>query len=284
MTRNILIDQELEKGYNVRLLRDDFEGLVKAWLARSAEFRQGVDTSLDLAYDSGPKDKLDIFRYGERNAPLFIFIYGGYWQRSDKSIYSFVAESFLKTGADVALIGYQLCPDATMTSMTGQIRKALAWLWRNASEHQISADRINVSGHSASGHLTGMMLSTHWSEVGDDLPVDLIKSGIPISGLYQLEPLRKTTISDALHLDGAETRALSPHLRMPATKVPILVTLGGGETAQFHWQTEEFVREWSKHDIEIAHHVEPTVDHFDVVNRLASTGSEIFGKTRKWLK
>ena len=117
MERSIPIDPILEKGYNVRLLVDDFDGLIEKWSNWSEVFRSNADSALNCQYGNGEKDKLDIFRCGKPNAPLFIFIHGGYWQRGDKSVYSFVAQSFVNSGIDVALIGYQLCPGASMTNI-----------------------------------------------------------------------------------------------------------------------------------------------------------------------
>ena len=90
MERTIPIDPILEKGYNVRLLVDDFDGLIEKWSKWSEDFRANADSSLNCQYGDGEKDKLDIFRCGKPNAPLFIFVHGGYWQRGDKSVYSFV--------------------------------------------------------------------------------------------------------------------------------------------------------------------------------------------------
>jgi arylformamidase len=283
MQRTIPVDPILEKGYNVRLLVDDFDGLISRWSDRSEKFRQNVDSSLNCQYGDGEKDKLDIFRCGEANAPLFIFIHGGYWQRGDKSVYSFVAESFINSGIDVAVIGYQLCPGASMTNIVEKIQEAIIWIWRNAENYSISKNRINVSGHSAGGHITGMILATDWQQISSDLPTDLVKTGIPISGLYQLETLRKTTIADALGLDDVESMALSPHFFEPITTAPILVTLGGAETPEFHWQTDQFVEKWKLHDISLDYHAEPDVDHFGVVERLASKDSQIFKKISDWL-
>ena len=162
--------------------------------------------------------------------------------------------------------------------------QALAWLWRNGADHGLTPERLTLSGHSAAGHLTAMMLATDWPSFESDLPADLIKTGIPISGLYQLEPLRHTTISHALHLDDAETAALSPYFLDPATAAPMLVTLGGAETDQFHWQTDQLVAKWSGGPAELDHHAEPDVDHFGVVDRLARADSEIFRKTRALMR
>ena len=283
MERTIPIDPILEKGYNVRLLVDDFDGLIEKWSKWSEDFRANADSSLNCQYGDGEKDKLDIFRCGKPNAPLFIFIHGGYWQRGDKSIYSFVANSFVNSGIDVALIGYQLCPGASMTNIVDKIREAIVWIWNNADEYSISKNRINVSGHSAGGHITGMILATDWKEISKNLPDNLVKTGIPISGLYQLNPIRETTIADALGLDDEESLALSPHFFEPQTQAPILVTLGGGETPEFHWQTDNFVNKWKGFKASLDYFAEPDVDHFGVVEKLANLESQIFTKVKSFL-
>ncbi len=284
MERTIALDPELEKGYNLRLLRDDFMDVFQGWCDASEQFRVNCDNSLDCVYGPGPKDRLDIFRCGDSDAPLLLFIHGGYWQRGDKSAYSFIADPFVQTRVNVALIGYELCPTSTMTGVLSSIRRAIIWLWNNAESHGVSAERINLCGHSAGGHLTAMAMATDWTALDHNLPHDIIKTGIPISGLYQLEPLRSTTISDVLGLDDDESRSLSPYFAKPATGAPILVTVGGAETGQFQWQTDQFVDKWSKNDIIMDKHVEPGVDHFDIINRLASDDSEIFNTVLHWLK
>jgi len=278
------IDSGLEQGYNVSLLRHDFQALLKEWIRRSEEFRISADSRLDCAYDQGPRDRIDLFRCGNSNAPLLVFIHGGFWQRGDKNWFSFIADAFVKSGVDLALIGYQLCPHTSMGSIVSQIRKAMVWLWRNARSLGISADRINLCGHSAGGQLTALMLATEWNRVAADVPVFLVKTGIPISGLFQLEPLRHTTINDALGMDASCAHENSPQFLQPSTEAPILVALGGAETGQFHSQKDQFVEQWRKFGTTIETFIEPGVDHYDVINRLAESDSDIFNKVRGWLQ
>ena len=129
----------------------------------------------------------------------------------------------------------------------------------------------------------GMVLATDWPALGDDLPRDVVKSGIPISGLFRLEPLRRTTINDAVGIDDQAARDYSPQFLAPSTQAPVLVALGGAETSHFHKQTNDFVIEWKRHDAPIEAWFEPGVDHFDVVNRLADASSGFFKKTLSWL-
>jgi arylformamidase len=284
MTNTVPVNPDLENQYNVRLQREDFQQVMDEWVARSKSIRLNSNVLEDCEYGPGPADRLDVFRCGQNDAPLFVYLHGGYWQRGDKSAYSFVVEPFLASGADVALIGYQLCPDNTVGGIVEQVHRAMAWLYRNAFEVGICADRINVSGHSAGGHLTAMIMATTWSTVGSDLSNDLVKTGIPISGLFQLDPLRHTTINDIPGLDAEQAYRLSPQFLPAATRAPVLVTLGGTETEDFHWQADQYANHLRECDVTVDTWVEPGVDHFDVVNRLASADSEIFRKIRAWIE
>ena len=273
---NAEIDPDLERGYNIRQTYDDFEGYVAGLVARSAETRANADVTLDLAYDAGEQDSLDLFRCGVKDAPLHVFIHGGYWQRGSKSMYSFVCEPYLETGVDVAMLGYELCPTASMDGIVAKMRAALGWLWHHGREHGVNPDRLNLSGHSAGGHLTAMMLATEFDKLGSDLPRNLIKAAIPISGLYQLDPLRKTTIGEALQLDDASSRRNSPHFLRPVTDAPILVALGGGETDAFHWQTNAFIDAWQPVAAKLDYFSAPEANHFGAIEQFADASSEMF--------
>ncbi len=275
---------EANREYDVRRLRADFDDVVKGWLARSAGFRAKADCSIDLAYGPRPREKLDIFFAPKRGGPVVVYFHGGYWQRGDKSVYSFVAAPFVASGIDFALVNYNLCPDSSIPLITCQSEAAIAWLWREAGHLRLQRDRFNISGHSAGGHITGMMLATDWPGIGADLPKDLVKSGVPLSGLYDLAPLRPTEINVAVKVDAKVAKTHSPMLLKPAGKAPVLAALGGSETSQFHAQTDRFVEAWSGKGFKIEKLAEPGVDHFDLVNRLAEEDSLIFRRMRDWLQ
>lgn len=273
------IDEHLESQYNVRAKRPDYDQVVADWNRRSEAFRSASGGFLDIAYGPAERHRLDIFTAGKDDAPTLVYLHGGYWQRGDKSAYSFVAEPFVARSVNVALMNYTLCPTTTVPGITDEIRRALAWLYRNSGEYGLAAGRINVTGHSAGGHLTAMMLATRWPELGADLPGDLVKSGIPISGLYDLAPLRHTTINHAAGIDDDAAGGCSPLFLEPAPGARVLAVAGGAETAAFHEQMAELAERWSAAGASIEQYVEPEVDHFDVVNRLADPSSELFAKT-----
>lgn len=280
----IPIDPVLEDNYNNMARRPDAPELLRQWAESSERYRNHADAILDCAYGSGDRERIDVFRCGEKDAPLLVYIHGGYWQRGDKSIYSFVAAAFNDAGVDVAIIGYPLCPEVTLSKIVDSILDALAWLYLNASSLGICANRINVSGHSAGAHLTAIALITNWSARAGSLPLDLVKTGIPMSGLYQLEPLLHTTISDALQLGADEAQRLSPGFSRPTSSAPVLAIVGGAETPEFFRQTDELVERWSETGQQMEKFVETGVDHFDLVNRLAAADSEVFKRIIDWLR
>ena len=278
------VDPNLEANYNIASARGGLDQVMQRWSASSAAFREQADASLDCAYGPGERERIDIFRCGASAAPLYVYLHGGYWQRGDKSLYSFIAAPFLDAAVDVAIIGYPLCPQVSMSNLVGKVRQAIGWLYHNADQLGVNRDRINLSGHSAGGHLTAMAVCCDWPDFDEKLPRELLKTAIPFSGLYQLEPLLQTSISDALHLTPAEVNRLSPASLQPETQVPLLTIIGGAETAEFFRQTDLLIEKWSGSLAQIERHVEPEVDHFDLIDRLASPDSQIFQRIINWLR
>ena len=217
MTRKYPLDPILEKQYDVRLLRDDFMDVYQGWCDTSAEFRRNADMDADLAYGDDERQRLDIFRSNDPDGPVLVFIHGGYWQRGDKSAYSLVARPFIETGVNVALLGYPLCPDSSMSGILESIQRALLWLWRNAESHGLSAERINLAGHSAGGHLTAMALCTDWSALDPDALLCRVKHKLRSAGL----PARFTQHAQAELLLGAEEANGAVTVRMGNARVRI---------------------------------------------------------------
>lgn len=273
---------ELDAQYNLRAGRPDYEEtVIPGWAAASQTARDTLVCRIDLRYGDGPNQKLDVFSCGDPAAPTLIYLHGGYWQRGDKSIYSFIAPPFVAAGINVVVVGYDLCPSVTLTRISEQAREAVAHIWRDAAALGINRDRITVMGHSAGGHITQMMMATDWPAFGADLPTDLIKAGIPVSPLSYLEPVRLTEALNAgLRMDATEAEAESPMTNHPpVTDAPQLVVVGGAETDEFHRQARMYVAAYGTADRPVGHYVVPGVDHFDELNVLVDPASPFFAQT-----
>ena len=271
-----MISPALEAQYNLRALRPDFEtGMLQQWLRRSAAFRDEAKGHLDLAYGPGERDRIDFFPAAVPGAPLLVFFHGGYWQRGDKSVYSFVAEAFVARGVSVALVNYSLCPAVRVGDIVAQAQRALAWLWRHADELACSRERWFVAGHSAGGHIAARMMGTHWPALDAALPARMLKGAVLLSALFDLEPVCHTSINEALGMDTAKARAESPLQHRPATDAPQLVAVGGAETPDFHRQADVYEKAFGAR-VPLQRCTVDGCDHFDMVQALADGRSEFF--------
>ena len=266
------IDPDLDAQYNARAAVPEHVDIQVDWQRRSEQLRATRDCKLDLAYADGERCKLDMFTADATNAPLFMYLHGGYWQRGDRHANHFVAESLCASGINVAFVGYDLCPAVSIDDIVTQVRAALAWLWRHADALAFDADRIQVCGHSAGGHLTAMLIATQWRDQGDDLPADLIHSGLAISGLYALEPLCHTSINEALGMDAETARRNSPALQPATGTAPLTAAVGGLESAEFHRQARTLAEGWQEHAAAVSVLEVPGTNHFTIVEELARGG------------
>jgi len=278
---------EFESQYNLRLGRPDYEEtVIPDWVTRSETARASLNCSLDVRYGDGEKQKFDVFNCDDVSAPVLVYFHGGYWQRGDKSIYSFLAEPFVAAGVNVVVVGYDLCPEVTLTRISEQAREAIAEIYRNADDLGLNQNRITIMGHSAGGHITEMMMGTDWSAYSDDLPKELVAAGIPVSPLSLLEPVRRTAgLNSGIRMDEAEAESQSPMLNHPpVTNAPQMVVVGGAETDEFHRQAQMYFDKFNTTEREMQIYFVPDVDHFDELNVLADPDSAFFQKTLALMK
>ncbi len=236
--------EALEFQYGPRLAVQGVDAILERWTARSTAFTNSNPCALDIAYGSRAEEKLDIYKPTDGNAPVMIFIHGGYWRALDKKDYAFVAEPFVAAGALVASINYTLCPEVTIDEITRQARAACAWVWRNAAAHGGDPEQVHVVGHSAGGHLAAAMAATDWPAFEAGLPKNMLKSATPISGVFDLEPLLLVSVNDDVHLDPAAAERNSPAKMNPGYDIPMTVAVGGAETDEFRRQSQVLCESW----------------------------------------
>ena len=260
--------QQLEEQYNARAAVPDHEKIFEDWRQLSAEYRQQSECELDIPYASSERATLDLFLPQQTNAPAHMFIHGGYWRAMDKSFFSFLARGLVERGALVAIVNYGLCPNVSMGDIVQQIGDACQWLWRNCSKYGGNSDSIHLSGHSAGGHLTAMMMATDWPSLYTDLPLNLIKSGIPISGLFDLEPMRHIPLNDDLNLDEKNAYLNSPMHLNRLTDAPLSVIVGGEESDEFRRQSHDFVSKWGEETPGIEYIELLNQNHFTIIDQM----------------
>ena len=265
-----MITLDLEAEYNNRQRVPAHVTIAPRWQAASAAYRQTARRAdLDRAYGPGERHRYDLFHAGEATAPLVVYIHGGYWQRGDRKDYSFLARELNAAGIDVALPSYSLCPTVSVLDVIAELRDCLTALWK------VTGKRPVVTGHSAGGHLTAAMVGTDWSKVAD-VPVDLVRAGVAISGVFDLAPLIPTSINELARMDEKVARAASP-LFWPAQKGRTLIAaVGGDESSEFLRQSREIADVWGHAGLETRYLPVPGTNHFTVVDELAKPASALF--------
>jgi arylformamidase len=271
------------RDYDQKALDAEYNNRLKVknamdWMARaggeSARARAELPLRFDVPYGDHHAERLDVFpptRPGP--APVHVFIHGGYWQRMDKAVFSFVARGFGPAGAATVVINYGLVPSIDLDTLVRQCRAAVAWVHRHAGEWGGDPDRISISGHSAGGHLVAMLLATDWPAL--DAPVDVIKAGCAISGLYDLEPIRLCYLNQVLALTPEVAQRNSPVLLAPARPTPLILAVGGAEGPEYHRQTDALAAVWRARGVPIEVMDLPGHDHFSIVAELESPFSSL---------
>ena len=259
----------LDAEVNLRARWPEHADFIDRWARDSAAVRGQRHGLIDLAYGPSPGERLDLFPVpGAARAPVLAFIHGGYWQALDKGHHSDLAPAFVDAGIAFAALNYDLAPKATIGEMIQQVRGALAYLHDHAGRLGLDPDRIFVAGHSAGGHLAVSALDRAWPPARG-LPRDLVKGGLSLSGVYDLEAMRLSYHQAVLALDADQVAAWSPVRALPADAGPLLAAVGGEETNEFRLQQDEFLNAWRAAGRRARTVELPGRHHFDVVETLA---------------
>lgn len=260
-----MIDPTAEGQYNNRANVPEHPELLAEWAAKCAAWSADAKTMRTLVYGDSDAEMLDLYLAEADEAPVHMYIHGGYWQANDRKSSSFIARPLVAAGAHVAVIDYGLCPDVTIDEIGRQCRAALAFLYGCVKSFGGNPDRITVSGHSCGGQLVGMVMATDWSQFGADLPRDLVKGGVSVSGVFDLEPLLNTTINIKVGMDAETARCNSPLFMEPACDAPLALLWGDKETDAFRLQSQAMATAWGAKGVETVAEAISGVNHFTVL-------------------
>ncbi|MCC7347677.1 MAG: alpha/beta hydrolase [Variibacter sp.] len=261
---------ELDAAYNNAASIPDAAERLARWERQAHAFRAAHAELLDLPYGPRPRNRIDLFRCGQADAPLLVFIHGGYWQSRSKELFSHMAGGPNALGLNVAMIGYTLAPEATLTQIVEETHAAIRWLRREGPRHGVGRGKLVVSGWSAGGHLTATAM-----------PLAEVDAGLAISGIFDVEPCRHNYLNEKLNLTAAEAAAMSPIHHLPAERKPLVVAFGTRELPELQRQSRDYWALWSNTGgpgrlLALDHHHISILDEFNTADgKLAQAAAEL---------
>src|SRR5438552_9764741 len=269
------IDYEAE--YNNRARVPEHPEIFARWARAGEDYRAEAmkerRAELGLSYGSSLRQFIDLFspRPGVL-APLALFVHGGYWRSLDPSLFSHMARGLNAHGVAVAVVGYDLCPEVTITEIIDQIRHACLFLWLRTGE------RMLIYGHSAGGHLAAAMVATDWQSLYPKAPADLVPAAYSISGLFDLTPLVGIPMAQDLRLEETEARRLSP-LFWPAPKGRVFDAVAGApESSESSRQNRTVADSCGKAGAQTRYEEIAGTNHFTVIDALVDLQSAMVGR------
>jgi len=224
----------------------------------SAALRATQRSVLDVPYGAGERTKSDLYPSADKAAPCLLFIHGGYWQRNDKEPLHCLATGLLAHDVNFATLEYTLAPNATMDEIVAEVDACATYLHARLQELGADPKRLAVGGLSAGGHLTAT-LREHPAFTGI----------LPISGLFDLEPIQLSYLNVALRMDMETARRNSPLLHLQSSH-PAIITVGGAELPELVRQSRELHEAYQAKDLQSELIVLPGEDHFSILEQLAA--------------
>jgi arylformamidase len=280
--REFTKQEEIDTQYDPERGVSDFGVFARFCVGESASVRNDLKSMLDVRFGPTVEETLDIFLAPDPDAPILVFIHGGYWRRLSSKEFSLVARGPVALGITTVVTNYALCPKVTLPEITRQSRAAIAWLFRAEHPTVGSRNRIFVAGHSAGGHQTARLLATDW-ENDYGLPGDIIKGGFAISGLFDLRPLRYSWLQAMLQLSEEIVRSESPQLNLPAKSAPLIATVGGDETSEFKRQSTDYVAALKEARFSASYYEQPGKNHFTAIEGFLNPESELCGCVKAFI-
>ena len=199
---------------------------------RSAATRASLIVEADRRYGAHPLETFDLFPAGaDEPGPALVFVHGGQWRLNTTVETSFWADVAVARGFSFVGLNYPKVPEVRIARQAASIVHAWRALVGGAAGYGIDQRRIVVAGHSSGAHLVALALATGLMDEAHGPAAVLLYSGV-----YDMQPVRRSSRNTALGLDPAEAESLSAVRRLPPNLPPVLTLVGARESAEYHRQ------------------------------------------------
>ncbi|MDT2023889.1 alpha/beta hydrolase [Methylocella sp. CPCC 101449] len=262
--------QALDAAYDQAYWAPNQQILADRRQSLAAEARRVIAPPVRVAYGSAEIEKIDIYKADVAKAPVAIYIHGGAWRRGRAADFAGQAEMFMRADAHHAVLDFDNIDEhgGDLLAMAEQVRRAIAWVAKNAGSFGGDPERIYLTGHSSGAHLGGCMVTTDWSRFG--LPQTFIKGALLGSGMYDLAPVRLSKRSEYVKFTDATENELSAMRHLDRLACPVVLAYGTNESPEFIRQTQEFAAAVKAAGKPVELIVAPNYNHFEIAETLGN--------------
>jgi len=263
---------ELDAAYDQSTYAPMINQITKRLASSSETTRARLGAPKRFSYGPTAIEGLDLYSTKTLNAPIFVYIHGGRWLRGNAMESGFPADLFVNAGVNYIALDFIQSDAANgdIRPMAEQVRRGIAWVYKNAASFGGDTKRFFVGGHSSGGHLCGVALVTDWKK-DFALPADMITGGLLMSGIYDLKPARLSrTRSAYIKFDDDMEQSLSSMRHIDMLRAPITVTYGSYETPEFQRQSRDFAAAVKAAGKPVALIEAPDFNHFEMCESLGN--------------
>jgi arylformamidase len=261
---------ELDTAYDQSKYAPTQKQIQARYASRSDEVRRILGEPQRVAYGPSEHEKLDIYKTKKPNAPIYVFIHGGRWLLGKARNYGYPAELFVNAGAHYIALDFILVKEAggDISVMAEQVRRAIAWVYKNADQFGGDRNKLYVGGHSSGGHLCGIASVTDWPALG--VPADGIKGWHCMSGLFDMKPVRLSARSTYVKFTDATEDAMSTQRHLAKINAPVVLAYGTNETPEFQRQSRDFAAALKAAGKQVELIEAPNYNHFEMCESLGN--------------
>ncbi len=271
------LDQEsLDRAYD----QSAWVSNIAAWRERlqvaSAASRGRMGEPETHAYGPTPIETFDFYAPKKKTpGPLVICIHGGAWRNGAATHFAIAAEPFVKAGAAAAVLDFVSVDNAggNLYVIIDQLRRAINHIVTNAAKLGFDPERIAIMGHSSGAHLAATLLTTNWKVHG--LAIYPFQAGLLLSGMYDLEPVRRSKRSAYVSFTDNMVADLSPIRHLDQLFCPVVLANGTLESPEFIRQSADMDKAVRTKGGKAELIVCEATNHFEMVERLAAKKSPL---------